>query len=228
MMVMVVIRTQGLLPLNPFSSKQSFPKSELSLSLLKTMPDWVLHSLTWSHSHTPLLSALTPRPSFRSFNHRLLAHAIFSPRSFPTSCNIPVYKDNFYPPLRSCLNCHFLREVFSLSILIPQICPFMALCFFACTYLSCNSTPEWLYKLLNLSSSLYKKIHERQTMHGVAYPICSQGSRQKVLIKYLLTRLLYFLNMYYINNNIYYHPAYFCKNDIIKGQISLQKNSLLL
>lgn len=166
-MVMVVIRTQGLLPFNPFSSKQSFQKSELSLSLLKTMPDWVLHSLTWTYNHTPLLSALTPRPSFRSFNHRFLAHA----RSFPTSYNIPLYKDNFYAPLRSCLNCHFLREVFSLPILIPQICPFMALCIFPCTHLSCNFTPEWLHKLLNLSSSLYKKIHEGQTMHGVAYPM---------------------------------------------------------
>lgn len=62
----------------------------------------------------------------------------------------------------------------------------------------------------------------------VLLTLCSQGSRQKVLIKYLLTRLLYLLNMYYINNNIYYHPVYFYKNDIIKGQISLQKNTLLL
>ena len=125
-LVMMVMRTQGLLPFNPFSSKRSFQKYELSLSLLKRMANWVLHSLTWSHSHTPVLSALwLSWPSFRSFGHRLLAHAVFSPRSFTISYNIPLYiTDNFYSYFRSCLNCHFLREAFSLPVLIPQICPF--------------------------------------------------------------------------------------------------------
>lgn len=29
--------------------------------------------------------------------------------------------------------------------------------------------------------------------------------------------------MYYINNNVYYHPVYFSPNDITKGPVSLQK-----